>query len=98
MAGGHWEMSKMSENEVSIGEDEEEDRIFCECHDNNADHEADEKEEMAYWGHYFGQDYGTDEEKRRRLQAFAPLTHLDHSYCLHDRGECTHGTEGRKQD
>lgn len=44
----------------------------CDCCDTPNEHQAWLKKEHAYWRHYFGQDYGTKEEKRSRLQAMDP--------------------------
>lgn len=44
----------------------------CECHDSPVEHQKWQREAMAYWGRYFGQDHGTKEERRRRLEAMDP--------------------------
>lgn len=43
----------------------------CECDETMCD-PCSEKEQ-AYWSRYFGQDYGTKEEKKARLNAMRPL-------------------------
>ena len=46
--------------------------IYCECHDTGEEHEAWQRAELAYWAHYFGQDYGTKVERQARLKAMDP--------------------------
>src|SRR5579864_5580830 len=50
-----------------------EERDFpCECHDTDREHDAEQEAQATYYARYFGQDHGTKEERRRRLEAMDP--------------------------